>query len=196
MPRNARSAASCTTSSASYEFPVSHCARRYASAMCGRKTSSNTARSSLFCTVETGACCWPDKRSGPSNRSFNATSSTSVCRKSDRRTDNGIVMFGTPRLTALQSFDDNFSDHMRMQAAEIVEGAGAGEGIGKRIVRIQRLRAEYLVLVDYGMRDIVVIDPLYRRTRGNRQFRGREGEIVDGDHVRGILRRYRSHRQH
>ena len=39
-------------------------------AMCGRKTSSNSARSSLLCTVGTDARCWPDERSGPSNRFF------------------------------------------------------------------------------------------------------------------------------
>ena len=35
-------------------------ARRYASAMCGRKTSSNAARSSLFCTMATDIFCWPE----------------------------------------------------------------------------------------------------------------------------------------
>src|SRR3954453_7110609 len=121
----------------------------------------------------------------------------SVRRKSDRRTDKGVVMFGTPNFKALQSFDDDFSNHVRMQPAEIVEGAGARERIGKRIISIERrLGPEYLVLVDHRMWDIVVIDPLHRRAHGNRQFRGREGEIVDGDHVGGILRRYRGHRQH
>src|SRR5260370_41828198 len=98
--------------------------------MCGRKTSSNTARSFLFCTVGTDVCCWPDKRSGPSNRPFNTTSLSSVRRKSDRRTDKGVVMFGTLGLDDLRSFDDDFSDHMRMQTTEIVEGAGAGERKG------------------------------------------------------------------
>jgi hypothetical protein len=64
-------------------------------------------------------------------------------------------MFGTPRLQDLMSLDDDFSDHMRMQATEVVEGTGAGEREGKRIVSIERLRSEYLVLVDHRMRDIV-----------------------------------------
>src|SRR5216683_2321228 len=117
--------------------------------MCGRKTSSNAARLSLFCTVGTDVCYWPDKRSGS-------------------------------------------SDHMRMQTTEIVEGAGAGERRGIRVVSVERLRPEYLVLIDHRVRNVVVIDPLHRRSHGNRQIRGREGEIMDRDHVRGILGRYRS----
>src|ERR1700730_224337 len=164
--------------------------------MCGRKTSSNTARSSLFCTIATDICSWLDKRSEPSDRSSNPTSWSSVRRKFDRCTDEGVVMFGPPRLKDLMSFDDDFSDHMRMQATEVVEGTGAGEREAKRTVSIRRLRSEYLVLVDHRMRDIVVIDPLHRRSHRNRQFRGREGEIVDSDHIGCILRRYRSRRQH
>src|SRR6266403_294342 len=150
MPRNARSAASCTTSSASYALPVSHCARRWASAMCGRKTSSNTARSSLFCTIGTDGCCCPDKRSEPSDRFPNKTSLSPVPQEFDRFTDRGVVMFGTLRFSVLwRSLHDDFSDHMRMQATEVIEGARAGECIGKRIVGIERLRPERLVLTDY-----------------------------------------------
>jgi hypothetical protein len=105
-------------------------------------------------------------------------------------------MFGTPRLKDLQSFDDDFSDHLRMQTAEILEGAGASERKGIRVVGVERVRSEYLVLINHQMRDIVVVDPLHRRSHRNRQFGGREGEIIDRDHVRGILGRYRSHRQH
>src|ERR1700730_12828992 len=130
--------------------------------MCGRKTSSNTARSSLFCTIGTDTCCWSDKRSEPFNRSCNTTFSSSVRRRSDRRTDKGVVMFGTLRLKDLQSLYDDFSDHVRMQTAEVIEGSGAGERVGIRIVSIERLRPERLVFVDHGMRDIVVIDPFYR----------------------------------
>src|SRR6266851_3259870 len=164
--------------------------------MCGRKTSSNSARSSLFCTIATDFCCWLDERSEASDRSFKTTSWSSVRRKFDRCTDEGVVMFGTPRPKDLMSLDDDFSDHMRMQATEIVEGTGAGEREGKRIVSIERLRSEYLVLVDHRVRNVVVIDPLHRCSHGNRQFRGREGKIMDRDHVRGILRCYRSRRQH
>jgi hypothetical protein len=122
---------------------------------------------------------------------FNTTSLGSVRRKSDRHTDKGIVMFGTPRFKDLRSFYDDFSDHMRMQTTEIVEGASAGERIGKRIVSIERLRPERFVLANYQMRDIVVVDPLHRRSHRNRQFPGREGKIIDRDHVRGILGHYR-----
>src|SRR3977135_1923849 len=201
MPRNARNAASCTTSSASYELPVSHCARRYASAMCGRKTSSNTARSSLFCTIGTDACCWPDKRSGPSNRSFNTTSLSSVRRKSGRRTERGVVMFGTLRLKGSRSFDDDFSNHVRMQAAEVVELAGAGERKRIRVVSIERLRSKARLLLHHRVRNVVVVDPLHGRPHSHRQFLGREREIVDRDLAAGILlggvlRRYRAKRQH
>src|SRR6266851_8514223 len=164
--------------------------------MCGRKTSSNAARLSLFCTVGTDVCYWPDKRSGSSDRSFNTTSLSSLRREFDRCTDKGVVMFGTLGLKGLRSFDDDFSDHMRMQTTEIVEGAGAGERRGIRVVSVERLRPEYLVLIDHRVRNVVVIDPLHRRSHGNRQFRGREGEIMDRDPVRGILRCYRSRRQH
>src|ERR1700730_10083324 len=118
--------------------------------------------------------CWPDKQSEPSDRSFNTTSLASVRRKFDRCTDKGVVMFGAPRLKALQSLDDDFSDHMRMQTTEIVEGAGVRERIGKRIVGIERLRPESLALIAHQMRDIVVVDPLHCRSHRNRQFQGRE----------------------
>lgn len=94
------------------------------------------------------------------------------------------------------SLDDDFSDHVRMQATEVFEGTGAGERERKRIVSIERLRSEYLVLVDHRMRDIVVIDPLHRRSHRNRQLRGREGEIVDSDYAGAILRCHCSRRQH
>src|ERR1700681_352062 len=119
--------------------------------MCGRKTSSNTARSCLFCTIGTDACCWPDKRSEPSGRFPNKTSLSSVRQKFNRCTDKGVVMFGTLRFSVpwVRSLHDDFSDHVRMQTTEVVEGAGAGERIGKRIVSIERLRPECLVLVDH-----------------------------------------------
>src|SRR5258708_12008250 len=115
--------------------------------MCGRKTSSNAARSSLFCTVGTDVCCWPDKRSGSSDRSFNTTSLSSVRREFDRCTDKGVVMFGTLGLKGLRSFDDDFSDHMRMQTTEIVEGAGASERKRIRVVRVTRLPPTSLLLI-------------------------------------------------
>src|ERR1700686_3102250 len=119
--------------------------------MCGRKTSSNTARSSLFCTIGTDACCSPDKRSEPSGRFPNKASLSSVRQKFDRCTDKGVVMFGTLRFSVLwvRSLHDDFSDHMRVKRTEIVEGAGDGERMGKRIVGIERLRPERLVLVDH-----------------------------------------------
>src|SRR6266404_6562326 len=168
--------------------------------MCGRKTSSNTARSSLFCTIGTDACCWPDIRSGPSDRSFNTTSSSSVRRKSDRRTDKGVVMFGTLRFGPLRLLYDDLSDHVRMQTAEIVERTGASEGKRIGVVGVERLRPKGRLLLDYRMRNVVVIDPLDRGSHSDRQFLGRKGEIVDGDLVyilhRAILRRYRTKRQH
>src|SRR5882757_7772495 len=85
---------------------------------------------------------------------------------------------------------------MRMQTAEIVERAGAGERKRIRVVGVERLRPECLVLVGYRVRNVVVIDPLDRGSYRNRQLLGREREIVDRDYVRGILRRYRAKRQH
>src|ERR1700732_4800478 len=126
--------------------------------MCGRKTSSNTARSSLVCTIGTRACCWPDKRSEPSNRCFNTASSSSVCRKLERCIDKGVVMFGTP----LHSLYDDLPDHLRMQTAEIVEGAGAAERKRIRVVGVERLRPKSRLLLDHRVRNVVVIDPLDR----------------------------------
>src|ERR1700731_4121052 len=118
--------------------------------MCGRKTSSNTARSSLFCTIGTDACCWPDRRSEPFGRPPNKTSLSSVRQEFDRCTDKGVVMFGTLRFSVLwRSLHNDFSDHLRMQSTEVIEGAGAGERIGKRIVSIERRRPEGLVLIDH-----------------------------------------------
>src|SRR6266478_4144442 len=109
--------------------------------MCGRKTSSNSARSSLFCTIGTDACCWPDKRSEPSNRSFNTTSLSSVRRKSDRRTDKDVVMFGALGCKPLRLLYDDLPDHVRMKTAEIVERARASERKGIRVIGVERLRS-------------------------------------------------------
>src|SRR6476620_7164659 len=138
--------------------------------MCGRKTSSNSARSSLFCTIGTDACCWPDKRSGPSNRPFSTTSSSSVRRKFHRRTDKGVVMFGILGFKNLRSPYDDLPDHVRMQTAEIVERTGAGERKRLRVIGVERLRSEGCLLLDYRMRNVVAIDPLRRRAHRDRQF--------------------------
>src|SRR5258706_16221295 len=115
--------------------------------MCGRKTSSNSARSSLFCTIGTDACCWPDKRSEPSNRSFNTTSVSSVRRKLDRCTDEVVVMFCTVRFAVhLPSLYDDLPDHVRMQTAEIVERTGAGERKRIRVIGVERLRSKGCLL--------------------------------------------------
>src|SRR5713101_4990606 len=103
-------------------------------------------------------------------------------------------MFGTPAFKAPRSFHDDLPDHMRMQAAEIVERTGAGERKRIGVVGVERLRPEGRLLLDYRVRNVVVIDPLDRGSDSDRQFLGREGEIVDRDLVgvlrRGILRRY------
>src|SRR6202020_2920223 len=97
-------------------------------------------------------------------------------------------------LFATSSLYDDFPDHMWMQAAEIFERAGTGEGVGKRVVSVERLRAEGLVLVDHIGGDVVVIDPLHCRSHGNRQFRGGEGEVVDRNDI-FLLRCDRAERQ-
>src|SRR6516164_10936437 len=73
-------------------------------------------------------------------------------------------------VAAPESFHDYFPCHMRMQAAEIIVGAGAGERKRKRVVSVQRLRPEGLVLVDHAVRDVVVIDELHRGPNGNREL--------------------------
>src|ERR1700691_1859192 len=168
--------------------------------MCGRKTSSNAARSSLFCTIGTGVCCWPDNRSGPSGRSFNTAFLSSVHRKSARCTDRGFVKSVAPRfLNALSSLYDDLSHHLRMQPAEVAERAGTGERVGIRVVRIEWLRPEGLVIFDHGVGNVVVIDELDRRSHRDRQFPRPEREVVDRDNIR-ILRvflcRERTERHH
>src|SRR5579871_3830525 len=75
-----------------------------------------------------------------------------------------------------------------MQAAEIVERSGLREGEGKGVVGIKWLRPEGLVLVDDVVRDIVVVDPLDRRTDRYRQRFWPEQEVLDDDRI-GVLRR-------
>src|SRR3981081_4785184 len=93
----------------------------------------------------------------------------------------------TKILSAWLSLHGDLPDHMRMQTAEIVERAGASERKGIRVVGVERLRPKGRLLLDHRVRNVVVIDPLDRGSHSNRQFLGREREIVDGDHVRGIL---------
>ncbi|MDB5603390.1 MAG: hypothetical protein JWP25_290, partial [Bradyrhizobium sp.] len=45
-------------------------------------------------------------------------------------------MFGTLRLKDFRSLYDDLSDHVRMQTTEVIEGAGAGEREGIRVVGI------------------------------------------------------------
>src|SRR6266404_4567776 len=125
--------------------------------MCGRKTSSNITRSSLFCT--TGPCFWPDKRSEHSRCCFSAASLGSARRTFDRCADKdkGAVPFGTFRISR---FYDDLCNHMRMQTAEIIESSGTSERKRIRVVSVERLRPEYLVLIDHRVRGVVVIDPL------------------------------------
>src|SRR3984957_4790159 len=96
---------------------------------------------------------------------------------------------------ALQSFHDDFSDHVRMQTAEIIERTGRGERVGIRVVSVERLRAEGKFLLYHRVRNVVVIDELDRRSHSDRQFLRREREVVERDNVR-VLRRDRAERQH
>src|SRR6266704_3390095 len=83
-----------------------------------------------------------------------------------------------------------------MQTTEIIELASAGERKGIRVVGVERLRSKGCLLLHHRVRNVVVIDPLDGRSYSDRQFIGREREIVDGDRVRDIMRRYRTKRQH
>ena len=83
--------------------------------MCGRKTSSNTARSSLALHSWDRRLLAPAKQTIWTIQSlFQHNLLSSVRRKSDRRSEKGVVMFGTLGLDDLRSFDDDFSDHVRM----------------------------------------------------------------------------------
>src|SRR5579862_3897857 len=151
--------------------------------MCGRNTSSNAARSSLFCTMATDIFCWPETLSEPSTRSISVLGLGSVHRKPVRCAASVVVMLDSPRPFTTCLFDDDLSLHVRMQAAKVVVGAGAGEREGIRILSIERLRPEDLVLVDHVVWDVVVVDPLHGRAHRDRQFRSGEGEVVDGDDI-------------
>src|SRR5271167_1988596 len=116
--------------------------------MCGRKTSSNVARSSLFCTTATDIC-WPGGWSELSARAFSMSGlGGAALRKRVRCAASVVAMLDSPRPLKMCLLDDDLPLHVRMQAAEVVVGAGAGEGEGVRIVGVQRLRPEELVLVD------------------------------------------------
>ena len=83
-----------------------------------------------------------------------------------------IVVMSDALRSSLPSLHDDFPCHLRMQAAEIIVAAGIGECEGKRVVSLQRLRPEGLVLVDDIVRNVVMIDPLDRRPCGNSQSGG------------------------
>src|SRR4029077_18692452 len=81
--------------------------------------------------------------------------------------------------SSLPSLHDDFPCHLRMQAAEIIVGAGIGECEGKRVVILKRRRPAALVLVDDIVRNVVMIVPLDRRPCGNSQSRRTEGEVIN-----------------
>src|ERR1700730_17113790 len=82
-----------------------------------------------------------------------------------------------------------------MQTTEIIEGTCTGERVGIRVVSVEQLGPKRRLLLDHRVRNVVVIDPLDSGPHSNREFLGREREIVDRDYVRGVLRRYRTKRQ-
>src|SRR5579864_5546562 len=96
--------------------------------------------------------------------------------------------------SASRSFHNDFSRHLRMQAADVIVGAGVREGEGERVVGVERFRSKSLVLVDHAVRDVIAVDPRHRRPGRNRQLLRAKGEIVDLDFA-GPLRRDRSERQ-
>jgi hypothetical protein len=63
----------------------------------------------------------------------------------------------------LRSLYNDLSHHLRMQSAKMIEAAGIGERERKRVAITERLRPICFVLVDYRVRNIVVIDPSGRR---------------------------------
>jgi len=105
-------------------------------------------------------------------------------------------MSDAPRvIKALQSFYDDFSNHVRMQAAEVIERAGTSERVGIRVVGIECLRPEGLFRFDHAVGNVVVIDELDRGSHRDRQLPRPEREIVDRNDI-FLLRRYRAERQH
>src|SRR5450432_2847944 len=82
-----------------------------------------------------------------------------------------------------------------MQTTEIIEGACTGERVGIRVISVEQPGPKRRLLLDHRVRNVVAIDPLDSGPHGNGEFLGREREIVDRDHVGGILRRYRTKRQ-
>ena len=86
---------------------------------------------------------------------------------------------------------DDLSDHVGMQTTEIIEGACTGERVGIRVVSVEQLGPKRRLLLDHRVRNVVVIDPLDSGPHSNREFLGREREIVDRDN--GVLAAGRGH---
>src|ERR1700726_3061838 len=59
-----------------------------------------------------------------------------------------------------------------MQTTEIIEGACTGERVGIRVVSVEQLGPKRRLLLDYRVRNVVVIDPLDGGPHGNRESLG------------------------
>jgi hypothetical protein len=87
-------------------------------------------------------------------------------------------------------FDDDLSDHVRVDAAEVWVLTGCGEREGEFVVGVEGSGLESVTGVDDRVRHIIVIDPSDRGPNGYGKRLRRKAEIVDLDLVgcRGLRR--------
>src|SRR5512132_437445 len=71
-------------------------------------------------------------------------------------------------------------DHKRVNAAEVGILAELVEGDAERVVLVQRLRLELLLLGGDGMGFIIVVDPDHRRSHRHRHLGRHELEVLYG----------------
>src|SRR6516225_8945633 len=75
--------------------------------------------------------------------------------------------------------DDDFSDHSRMDRAEIFVFPWRGKGLRELVIGIERRRFEFPVLLVYRMRAVVIIGPSNCGSGSDNQRRWGKVEIVD-----------------
>src|SRR6478609_5284178 len=88
---------------------------------------------------------------------------------------------------ALPLLHHNLAGHLGMDRAEVGISAWLGKSVGKRIIRIERLGLETLVVANNVVWDIVLVDPADRAAHRHRQRIRRKNKIVDFDLRRGLI---------
>src|SRR6267154_1694185 len=91
---------------------------------------------------------------------------------------------------APHSLHDNFGGHLRMNRTEVRISSRPAEGERELFVRVQNLGLERLRVTraNYGVRNVVAIDPRHRRPDRDGQLHRSKTEVVDlYFHTRRVL---------